>query len=170
MLSTEGCSAEEIAQVLDYSPRQIRRIRRKIREERAISFDPKHTSEFVGEVVAELRAVAQRSRRAVRGSRATNHEKLRAERNVQHAVMSMLRALQTTGYVNQVSASTAENHETFRDMVSRLFYQQITSEKCRTAQFHRRITAMKAELEAEGLDLSQLSQELETEMVGDLDE
>ena len=66
LLTADGVSSHEIAQILQVSDRTIERDRRAIRAGAAVSKDPKLVGEMVGRLMAEAELSIQRIRRTAR--------------------------------------------------------------------------------------------------------
>lgn len=162
-LSDDGFGTAEIAKLLHYSPRQIARIRAKIRKDRRLSFDANRTAEVAGEVQAQLMAMIQRLRRNARDPQATVRDRLVAEKNVREALVSWFQSLQAMGFINRVFAKDAQRYESTIESVAKMLHEMERNNALRSADVRRRLKQLREQLEAEGIDIEGLFKDLEDE-------
>lgn len=99
LLTSDGISAQEIAQILGVSDRSIERDRRAIREAAAVAKDPKLVAQMVGRLMGEAELSVQRIRRAVRDRDIDPAVKIDAEHRCFEIVRDLTQSLQRLGYL-----------------------------------------------------------------------
>lgn len=103
LLSADGLSTAEIAQILKVSDRSVERDRRAIREGSAIPKDPKLVGQMVGRLMAEAELSVQRIRRVARERDVDPSVKVDAEHRCFQIVRDLVQSLQRVGYIPTVS-------------------------------------------------------------------
>lgn len=99
LLVAEGCSAPEMAQVLDVSDRTIERDRRQIRESNALPKDPRLVDLMVGRLVAESELATQRIRKAIREKDVDPAVRVDGEHRCYQINSDLFQRLQQVGYL-----------------------------------------------------------------------
>lgn len=103
LLSADGFSTAEIAQVLKVSDRSIERDRRAIRDGLAVSKDPKLVGQMVGRLMAEAELSVQRIRRTARERDVEASVKIDAEHRCFLICRDLTQLLQRIGYLPTAS-------------------------------------------------------------------
>lgn len=99
LLSADGLSTAEIAQILQVADRTIERDRRAIREAHAVPKDPRLVEQMVGRLMAEAELAVQRIRRAARERDVEPVVKIDAEHRCFQIVRDLVQSLQRLGYL-----------------------------------------------------------------------
>lgn len=99
LLTADGASVPEIAQILQVSDRTIERDRREIRTSSAIAKDPQLVGEMVGRLMAEAELTVQRIRRTARERDVDPGVKVDAEHKCYSIIQDLVRTLQGLGYL-----------------------------------------------------------------------
>jgi hypothetical protein len=99
LLSADGLSSPEIAQILQVADRTVERDRRAIRDAHALSRDPKMVEQMVGRLVAEAELSVQRIRRTTREREVDPAVKVDAEHRCFTIVRDLVQSLQKLGYL-----------------------------------------------------------------------
>ena len=99
LLTADGVSSHEIAQILQVSDRTIERDRRAIRAGAAVSKDPKLVGEMVGRLMAEAELSIQRIRRTARERDVDAGIKVDAEHRCFEIMKDLVHSLQSLGYL-----------------------------------------------------------------------
>ena len=98
-LMAEGQSTAEIAHLLKVSDRTIERDKKAIREENAISQDPKLANIIAGRLVNEAQTCIQRIRKFERDSNCPSAAKIEGEKGCFHIANSLAQRLQSMGHL-----------------------------------------------------------------------
>jgi transposase len=98
-LMAEGQSTAEIAHLLKVSDRTIERDKKAIRQENAISQDPKLADVIAGRLVDEAQICIQRIRKFERDNNCPPAAKIEGEKGCFHIVNSLAERLQSMGYL-----------------------------------------------------------------------
>ncbi len=98
-LMAEGKSTAEIAHLLKVSDRTIERDKKTLREEIAITKDPKLVEQMVGMLVYESQLSVQRLRKVQRDKDASAADKIEAERTNNQNRYQLLKMMQSLGYL-----------------------------------------------------------------------
>ena len=98
-LVAEGQSTTEIAPLIKVSDRTIERDKKNIREENALSRDPKLANIIAGRLVDEAQVCIQRIRKFQRDSNCPPAAKIEGEKGCFHIVDSLAERLQSMGYL-----------------------------------------------------------------------
>jgi len=98
-LMAEGQSTAEIAHLLKVTDRTIERDKKAIRQENAISQDPKLANVIAGRLVDEAQICIQRIRKFQRDTNCPPAAKIEGEKGCFHIVNSLAERLQSMGYL-----------------------------------------------------------------------
>lgn len=102
-LSAEGLSIPEMAKVLGWNDRTIRRDLELIREQNALKVGDSFAEQMAGELVAEARNCTARIRRAIRDKDAAPADRVEGERAVFQILNDLLARLQSMGYLPSIA-------------------------------------------------------------------
>lgn len=99
LLTADGLSTYEIAQVLKVADRTIERDRRAIRDLHAVDKDPQLVRQIVGQLIGEAQLACQRMRRVAREKDVAPAIKIDAEHRCFQVVDQLTERLQKLGYL-----------------------------------------------------------------------
>lgn len=102
-LMADGYSTAEIAQILKVSDRSIARDKRVIREDYALTQDPKLAEQMTGRLVTEAELVVQRIRRIVRDKTVKQAVRIDGEHRCYLVISDLVQRLQGLGYLPTAS-------------------------------------------------------------------
>lgn len=135
VLTCDGYSAADTAQILQVSDRTIERDKKAIREGNALPHDPRLVEEIAGQLLSEAEVVVQRIRKAIRAKDASVASKVDGEHRCFQIRDRLTATLQSLGYLptaaQKVEASLT--HQT-TEIPS---FQQMDSEVSRLIEIHQ---------------------------------
>lgn len=99
LLTADGLSTYEIAQVLKVADRTIERDRRAIRDLHAVDKDPQLVRQIVGQLIGEAQLTCQRMRRVAREKDVAPAVKIDAEHRCFQVIDLLTERLQKLGYL-----------------------------------------------------------------------
>jgi hypothetical protein len=98
-LMAEGKSTAEIAHLLKVADRTIERDKKALREEIAITKDPKLVEQMAGRLMYETELSIQRLRKVQRDKDASPADKIEAERTSNQIICQLVKTMQSLGYL-----------------------------------------------------------------------
>jgi predicted DNA-binding transcriptional regulator YafY len=98
-LTAEGQSSAEIAHLFKRSDRTIERDIKALREEIAITKDPKLVEQMAGRLMCETELSIQRLRKVQRDKDASPADKIEAERTSNQIICQLIKTMQSLGYL-----------------------------------------------------------------------
>jgi len=158
-LMAEGQSTAEIAHLLKTSDRTIERDKKAIREEIAITKDPKLVEQMAGRLMYETELSIQRLRKVQRDKDASPADKIEAERTSNQIICQLIKTMQSLGYL-PTAAQKIEADLTHR-AVSSLTLEEIQLEAGRVKQIQESLSAEEIKLADSAIEANETVTEFE---------